>query len=426
MAVGFPSRGIFNGGELYARRFARRLERAYRLCMSVPVHRGGRQLTVCILHVLENMQEAVLVLVGGDSTATLRERDTVARRHHIDSRYHLTLRVIPVSDDVCSRFQVVYPTVPHHLMGVKRILGNAHRVYNSAHTVVIGRASVGLCIAEHNLHTARIDFSSTTGTLQPVFIPAVDKLTGKLILIMIIRVCGCVAVQRAVAFLVIRVAPRVPIPAQGFVTAIFHHPHRLGVALVHIKHLAAILGLRPVKHLTAAYRTASVGVILVSYRLHGYHVPGGYALVSALIEYDTRIVAVVYYGIAHKLFALFPATAVDIFLGIAGRHGLYQANTVARLDILFPRGDVHPAHHIAAALDHEIVRVVAEPCRNRHSHARPFVACALSIAMHHHHTVVQIEHSVLELGLAEARNGSHLIGDERRRGGPSRVPRTGG
>ena len=73
----------------------------------------------------------------------------------------------------------------------------------------------------------------------------------------------------------------------------------------------------------------------------------GYLVVTTLIEEDRGVVAVVDDGITHHLGTLLPATVVDILLGIAGRHGLNQPETVERLDILFHRRDMHPTVEVA-------------------------------------------------------------------------------
>ena len=135
----------------------------------------------------------------------------------------------------------------------------------------------------------------------------------------------------------------------------------------------------------------------------------GDAEVATFIENDGRVVAVVDDGVAHQCGALLPARAIDILLGIAGRHGLEQAHTVARLDVLLPRADVHPADEIASRLHHQTVAVVAHPCRDGESHAWPLVGGALGIAMHHQHAVVEVEHAILELRLAESRACDHHV-----------------
>ena len=71
------------------------------------------------------------------------------------------------------------------------------------------------------------------------------------------------------------------------------------------------------------------------------------ALIAALIKQNAGVVAVIDDGIAHQLYALFPLAPRGIVLGIARRHSLYEAYPVARLHILLPRSDVHPAHKVA-------------------------------------------------------------------------------
>ena len=70
---------------------------------------------------------------------------------------------------------------------------------------------------------------------------------------------------------------------------------------------------------------------------------------------------------------------------------------------------MHPAHEVTPALHHEVVAVVAEPGRDRDTHARPLVRGALGIAVYHHYSVVQVELPVLELRFAEASAGGDFV-----------------
>ena len=289
------------------------------------------------------------------------------------------------------------------------ILWHAHWVYNTAHTIVVSRAAVSLCVAEDNLHTTTIYLCSAAWTLQPVFIPACNHFLCKLILVVVVCVSRCVAIERTVAFLVVRIAPWVPVPAESLVAAVFHHPHRLGVALVYVEHLASILSLWTVKHLTAADGAHAMWVVHVAYLLHWYHVVFRYSLVSALVEQDTWIIAEVDDGIAHQLLTLLPAASFNIFLCVTSWHSLDKTNAVAWLHILTPWSYVHPAHNITSTLYLQVVRIVAQPCRHAHAHTRPLVAGALCIAMHHHHAVVKVNHTILKLCLAETSLSNNLV-----------------
>ena len=146
-------------------------------------------------------------------------------------------------------------------------------------------------------------------------------------------------------------------------------------------------------------------VVLVADDLHLGHVLFRNLVVATLVEDDGWVVAVIDDGIAHHLLTLFPATVVDILLSIAGRHGLDESQAVERLNVLFHRGDVHPAEEVTVALQHQAVRVVAHPRRNRDSYGRPLVGRALSKALQLQRAVVQAELAVLELRLAETGAG---------------------
>ena len=134
-----------------------------------------------------------------------------------------------------------------------------------------------------------------------------------------------------------------------------------------------------------------------------------YALVTAFVEYYAWVVSVIYYGVSHHLLSVFPSSSFHVFFRVAGGHCLYQSHSVARFHVLFPRCHVHPSHHVSAAFHLQVVRVVAEPCRYRHAHAGPFVACALCVSVYHHHSVVEVEHAVAEFGLSESCCCHHFV-----------------
>ena len=134
-------------------------------------------------------------------------------------------------------------------------------------------------------------------------------------------------------------------------------------------------------------------------------------LIATLIEKYRRIVAVVNDGITHQGCTLLPARSLHIFLSITGRHCLDQSHTVARLDILFPRGDVHPAYQISTRLHHQVIAVVTQPGRHRQAHSRPFVRGALGIAVHHQYPVVEPDLSLCKARLTETGAGVDTVND---------------
>ena len=146
-------------------------------------------------------------------------------------------------------------------------------------------------------------------------------------------------------------------------------------------------------------------IVLVAQLLHLHLVFLADALVTTFVEEDGRVVAVVYDGVPHQFHPLFPVPSPHVLLGVSRGHSLYESHTVARLDVLLPWTHVHPSHEITAREHHQLIAVVAQPCRHRHTHSRPFVGCALSISVHHHNTVVQIGHSIAEGSLAESCRG---------------------
>ena len=99
-------------------------------------------------------------------------------------------------------------------------------------------------------------------------------------------------------------------------------------------------------------------VVLITDGLHLQHVLTTDALVAAFVEENGGIVAVVDDGISHQFRALIPAGTLYVLLGIAGRHRLNESHTVTRLDVLFPRCYMHPAHEVCTRLHHQAVAVV--------------------------------------------------------------------
>ena len=179
--------------------------------------------------------------------------------------------------------------------------------------------------------------------------------------------------------------------------------------LVDIEHLAAILSLIDIEHLTRAYSPTTIRVIRIADSLHLKHVLSADALIAALVEENRGIVTVVDNGIAHECLALLPTRSRHILFGITSWHSLNQSDTVTALDILFPRGDVHPAHDVAPRFHHQVIGIVAEPGRHGETHARPLIRSALGIAMHHQATVVEPYLSLAEAGLAETCTNDDLI-----------------
>ena len=262
---------------------------------------------------------------------------------------------------------------------------------------------MGVCITEHDLCTTGIDAPACAGPLEIIIVPTLDHGSGKSVHIMVIFRCRFTTVERALAIGMERIRLTVPILPQALVTMILHHPHRLCCTLIDIEHLSAIFGRTVVEHLARADGAASVGVKLVADGFHLFHVVMGNTFVSTLIEKNTRVVTVIDDGIAHEFFALLPSASIDIGFGITGWHRLNESHTVTALDILLPRCDMHPTDEVATRLYHEVVAVVAEPCRNTHAHARPLVARTLGIAMNHQHPVVEPYLTLSITGLTETR-----------------------
>ena len=214
---------------------------------------------------------------------------------------------------------------------------------------------VGVGVREYNLYTATAHAGTRAWTLQIVVVPTTRHLNSKLVHVVVVVSSRRSAVEWAVAFLVVGVALLVPILAQTFVATVLHRPHRMFFTLVDIEHLSAILGFVDVQHLTTANGASAIWIVSVANLLHFLHVLARDTFVAALKEQNGRIIAVINNGITHQGCTLLPAWTFHIFFCIAGRHGLNQTHTVARLDILLPRCYMHPAHQVTIRFYHQIV-----------------------------------------------------------------------
>ena len=110
-------------------------------------------------------------------------------------------------------------------MGIESILGDAHGIHNTAGAVVRLAAMVGIRIGEDNLHAARGHTCASAWTFTPIVVPTAHHLDGELVHIVVVLRGGLATIERAVAFLVVGVAPLVPVLAQALITTVFHGPH---------------------------------------------------------------------------------------------------------------------------------------------------------------------------------------------------------
>ena len=221
---------------------------------------------------------------------------------------------------------------------------------------------------------------------------------------MVIIRCRLTAVKRSRTFFMERIAVFIPIFTQSLITAIFGSPHRMLLALVDIKHLTAIFRFINVEHLTRTDGTTAKGVEFITDTFHLNHV-----LIAAFVKQNTRIITVINNSVAHQFRTLFPLASLTVFLRITGRHGLNETDTVARLHILFPGSDVHPADKVRIAFPHEAIGVVTQPCGDGKPHCRPFIAGTLGIALHLNNAVVQPDFSFTKLCFTETGTSNHVI-----------------
>ena len=366
------------------------------------------------LHIPKSEEPPERALTLAQRLAVDKEFHFICSGDHIDRLHDVSscrsaIPVIPMAHNIGPFPFRRHPAVPHHLMGIESILRNAHRIGHATRAVVGFATMMGIGVAEHYFHATTIDTLSCSRTLHPVFVPTLHHATGQTVHVVVVVESRCATIERPVALLMVGIGIFVPIFAQTFITIVLHRPHGLRGTLVDIEHLATVFGLRTVEHFPGADGPSATGVILVANGFHFLHVLFRDTEVATLVKDDTRIIPIVNNCISHQLGALLPAGTVDIFLCITGRHRLEQAHTVARLNVLFPGTDVHPAYHIAARLHHQRIRVVAQPGWNTDTHAGPFVRSALGITMHHQTTVVQIEFAVAERCLTEAGAGDDAV-----------------
>src|SRR5688572_628073 len=116
-----------------------------------------------------------------------------------------------------SRVFDVDPSVPHNLVSVEAVLRDPHRVDLAAAAVIFGAAIVRVRVGEDDVDAAGTDAAAGAGAGFPVIEPAPDILDGVAILIAVVVVRRSVAVERAVAVLVIWRRELVPIFAKAFV-----------------------------------------------------------------------------------------------------------------------------------------------------------------------------------------------------------------
>ncbi len=72
---------------------------------------------------------------------------------------------------------------------------------------------------------------------------------------------------------------------------------------------------------------------------------------------------------------------------------------------------MHPAHEVAVALDNHSVAIIAHPRRDSRTESGPFVCRPLGVAVDLHRPVIELEHAVCKLGLAESGAGFDRIYD---------------
>ena len=326
-SVGLRALGVLDCRQLEVVRFTSGGELIVGGALAVDVAHGT-QCSCLVVYAVEREQVVVVPSSVSEAAVVQEELNVVGIGNDINL-LDRSYRVVPVAYDVGGWNLVVHPACPHHAVCEKGVLGNAHGIRHATHAEVGLTAVMSVGVRKNNLHASGADASACAGAFQPVVVPAAHHFHGKGIHVMVVLDGRLAAIERSAALAMVGIALFIPIFAESFVATIFHGPHGSALALVDVQHLASVVRFLDVQHLAAADGSASVGVVLVAQGLHLDHVFAADALVSAFIEDDAGVVAIVDDGIAHQLHALLPSRAFHIFLGVAGRHRLHQSHAVA-------------------------------------------------------------------------------------------------
>ena len=217
---------------------------------------------------LPGEEPLVAAFAHAQTLAVDKEFYLVAGTYHIFCLLDGSWLVVPVACDIGGVFFRRYPAIPHYLMSKEGILWDAHCIGYTARTVVCLTTMMGIGIREDDLGTAIAYSFSGARTLLPVFKPSLYHACSKGIHVVVVFEGRFAAIQRSVAFLMVRIALLIPVFTQTLVAMILHRPHRVLLALVDVKHFAAVFSLVDVEHLSAAAGSASVRVELIA---DGFH-----------------------------------------------------------------------------------------------------------------------------------------------------------
>nr|GEU28280.1 hypothetical protein [Tanacetum cinerariifolium] len=411
-AVGLQSGRRNHGRELQCRRGARRHQRGLADLPAGRVEPGGRQRAGLPGDRIEREQEALaLARLDGQPPAVQAQFHAVRAGHH-GHGFCRAGRIVPVAEDVGARPLHVHPAVPHDLVRIVAVLGNAHRVHLAAAAVILGAAMVGVTVRKNDVDAARRHARARSGPFAPVVDPAPDVFNRVRVLVAVVDGRTLPLVLGAVAVLVEWRRQRVPEFTCALVARVFHRPHGDARAFVYVQHFAAVFGhalQRGAEHFAAAGRAAAVRIEAVAQGLDLLHVRCADAAVAAFVKDDAGTVAVVDDGVAHDLEALLPASPGYVRFRVAGRHRLHQPDAVQRFRVLAPRRDMHPADQVGIALQRQRVAVVAQPRGHRQADGRPLVRRALGISFQLQHAVVQAHHAVRKTGLAKTGARDHAV-----------------
>ena len=127
--------------------------------ITATIRRNSLQRSWLIGHIIEGKKIAV-TLCALTYTFTIQEQfDLIACRHHVYWFPHPSFGgaggglIVPMPDDVGLRFFRLYPTIPHHLMGIEGIFGDTHSIDHTAGAIVLLATMMGIGIGKDNLHT---------------------------------------------------------------------------------------------------------------------------------------------------------------------------------------------------------------------------------------------------------------------------------
>src|SRR5882757_8257114 len=107
-----------------------------------------------------------------------------------------------MSDYVDMRFFDVDPAIPHYLVGIEAVFGDAQGVYFATAAVVLRPPIMRIRLRENDIYPAAADASAGAGAFAPIVVPAGYVFDGMGVLVTIIDPGVLSFIERAITVLV--------------------------------------------------------------------------------------------------------------------------------------------------------------------------------------------------------------------------------